>query len=895
MALHNGLSGQTFKSGFATHAISVFLSVLFPLLFLSGCSNNGSNVSVAISPSSAQSVMAGQTVKLTATVANDSKSAGVTWKLSGAGVLSAQTTTSLTYTAPSPVTSNSSVTITATSVSDTTKSASVSINLQAVTVSASPNSQTLEQGQTASLTATVTNDPGSKGVTWSLNGAGALSGQTASSVTYTAPASITAPSSATVTATSVFDTTKTASITINLSQPPVVATTSLPAGTTGTAYSATLAASGGVTPYTWSVSSGALPSGLNLSDGTISGTPTTAGTSSFTVQVKDAGNFTATASLSITINTAPLSIKTTSLPNGVVNSAYDATLQSSGGTPPVTWGISSGTLPGWASLNASTGVITGTPATSGTTTFTVKATDSSTPTPQTATQSLSITVNSVACSTGSESMLNGQYAFVLKGFDNGTGSGESSAQPALVGGVITVDGSGHVTAGAMDMNLDSGVQTNLSVSSGTYNIGSDQRGCMTLTTSAGATNYRFALANISSGVASTGHMIDFDTNGPFMSGILRKQTSSAFSTSQVTGDYAFGVSSIQNVANQNNGINGGKFAAIGVLNFSSGTVTGGEVDFNNNGQLDGSSTSWPSSPDSILSGGSYNVSASNGRGTLSFTPNGTSSAVTATIYVVSSSEILILGTNNPLTDSVFAGEAFQQSGTFSNSSLSGTVTAYQSSIGSSSGTIEVDLTSATFDGAGNLSSSTQIKNDGGNIVVKSLTSGTTYSVASTGRVLVSSSGSTASHPVFYLASSNKAFLLGPDSGVEFGMLEPQTSTATPNGTFAFGSYRADDPGGSFTSGVATFNSSTGAVNGSTDQNNNSNGEQPNQSFSNTFSMGTSPSGIGLIPSGCTIGGSTNPCSTVFLMISATRAAVIDATPGTQSNPQLDPNLEIADQ
>jgi len=70
----------------------------------------------------------------------------------------------------------------------------------------------------------------------------------------------------------------------------------------GKTYSRTLAATGGKTPYTWSVISGSLSSGLTLStNGAITGTPTSTGTSTFTVQVADADARTATAVLSITI------------------------------------------------------------------------------------------------------------------------------------------------------------------------------------------------------------------------------------------------------------------------------------------------------------------------------------------------------------------------------------------------------------------------------------------------------------------------------------------------------------------------------------------------------------------------------------------------------------------
>jgi methionine-rich copper-binding protein CopC len=90
---------------------------------------------------------------------------------------------------------------------------------------------------------------------------------------------------------------------------PTITTTSLPSGTQNVTYSAVLQASGGTTPYTWSILSGSLPAGLQLnsSTGAITGTPTSAGTSSFTVQVADANSNRATQTLSLTINAAPAS------------------------------------------------------------------------------------------------------------------------------------------------------------------------------------------------------------------------------------------------------------------------------------------------------------------------------------------------------------------------------------------------------------------------------------------------------------------------------------------------------------------------------------------------------------------------------------------------------------
>ena len=95
------------------------------------------------------------------------------------------------------------------------------------------------------------------------------------------------------------------SLVISAAGPPAITTTSpLPGGFVGVAYSQTLQASGGTTPYTWSVISGTLPTGLKLSSaGVISGKPTAARTSTFTVKVTAAGGLAATNKFSLTIST----------------------------------------------------------------------------------------------------------------------------------------------------------------------------------------------------------------------------------------------------------------------------------------------------------------------------------------------------------------------------------------------------------------------------------------------------------------------------------------------------------------------------------------------------------------------------------------------------------------
>lgn len=186
------------------------------------------------------------------------------------------------------------------------------------------------------------------------------------------------------------------SILINPASPPLITTTSLPGGTVGQAYSETLLATGGTGTLVWSLSAGSLPANLTLSSaGTISGSPTATGTSNFTVKVTDALAQSDTQALSIAVSAA-LTITTTSpLPNAKVGNSYNTTLQRSGGVSPFTWSVAPA-LPTGLSLNASTGKISGTPAagTAGTYSLTFTVQDSSTPTPQTASKVLSLTITS---------------------------------------------------------------------------------------------------------------------------------------------------------------------------------------------------------------------------------------------------------------------------------------------------------------------------------------------------------------------------------------------------------------------------------------------------------------------------------------------------------------------
>lgn len=193
---------------------------------------------------------------------------------------------------------------------------------------------------------------------------------------------------------------------------PLTDTTAVSAGTVGTAYTAGFTLSGGEAPYTWSQVSGQLPPGLALAssgapgqtDNELTGTPTTAGTYVFTMQVTDTLGDTASGQVSITIDPRPalkISEPGTCCSAGTVGTAYPGIgFAATGGQTPYTWTVATGQVPPGLAFHTPSSyqrhtfpgadiILIGTPTTAGTFNFTIKVTDSL---GDTATQSLSITI-----------------------------------------------------------------------------------------------------------------------------------------------------------------------------------------------------------------------------------------------------------------------------------------------------------------------------------------------------------------------------------------------------------------------------------------------------------------------------------------------------------------------
>jgi len=149
----------------------------------------------------------------------------------------------------------------------------------------------------------------------------------------------------------------------------------LPNATAGVAYSQTFTASGGTSPYSFSLVSGGLPVGMSMSSaGAFSGTPIVAGTYNFTVRATDLNGFTGDRAYSVIVSAPTITVSPASLPNATAGVAYNQTFTGSGGVAPYTFSLLSGGLPVGMSMS-SAGAFSGTPIVAGTYNFTVRATD----------------------------------------------------------------------------------------------------------------------------------------------------------------------------------------------------------------------------------------------------------------------------------------------------------------------------------------------------------------------------------------------------------------------------------------------------------------------------------------------------------------------------------------
>ena len=272
------------------------------------------------------------------------------------------------------------------------------------------------------------------------------------------------------------------SITVNAATITVNPAT-LPGGTNGVAYNEAIGASGGTAPYTYSLTAGALPTGVSLAGGTIAGTPTAAGTFNFTLEAQDANGDTGSRAYSVTIASATITVSPGSLPAATNGASYSQALTASGGTGPYDFNLTSGALPNGMTLSSS-GTLSGTPnAAAGTFNFTIEVTDAN---GDTVTQSFSITVNAATITVNPATLPGGTNGVAYNeaiGASGGTApytysltAGALPTGVSLAGGMIagtpTAAGTFNFTIEAQDANGDTGSRAyTVTVAAATIEIG----------------------------------------------------------------------------------------------------------------------------------------------------------------------------------------------------------------------------------------------------------------------------------------------------------------------------------------------------------------------------------------------------------------------------------------
>ncbi len=351
-----------------------------------------------------------------------------------------------------------------------TKSVSLTVNPPPLAITtASLTTGTVGAAYSQSLAATGGYSPYIWSVTGSLPAGLTLSGSVISG-TPTAAGITSLTLNATDSAVPPTVVSKVLSLTIN--PPPLAITTvSLPAGTVGAGYSQTLAATGGVAPYSWSLV-GSLPAGLSLNAGVISGVPSNPGTATITFRATDSAGtpVSATTTLSLTINPAPLNITTGSLASGTVGASYNQTLTATGGISPYGWSVT-GTLPTGLALGSS-GVISGTPSAAGTTNITITVTDSA-GIPVAAATVFSLTINPAPLAITTASLAAGtvgasySQSLASSGGINPCNWSMTGTLPAglilssagVISGVPTAAGTTNITFQVADFSLPAGFTT----------------------------------------------------------------------------------------------------------------------------------------------------------------------------------------------------------------------------------------------------------------------------------------------------------------------------------------------------------------------------------------------------------------------------------------------------
>ena len=741
-------------------------------------------VGVTISPTTA-TVAAGGRQQFLASVSGTTNNS-VTWSVSGSGCSGSAcgvVSSSGIYTAPTTIPTPAQVTVKVASVVNPTKFATATVTLASpVAVKISPTTAEVPAaGGTQQFTATVTGSTNTS-VTWSVTGTGCMGtscGTVSSTGRYTAPSTVPNPADVTVTATSAANTSKSASATVTIIPPVAVrvspATMQVVSGG-HQQFTATVTGSQN-TGVTWSLS-GSGCSGSSCGSITSTGLYSAPGTIPNPAQVKvtatsDADS-TKSGSAAVTV-IAPV-VVTISPTNATVAIGGQQQFQTkvTGSTnTAVDWSVSGAGCSGSGCGTISSTGLYKAPASVPSLPTVIVTASSQIDVSQSASATVSIVANL-------DAKLNGQYAFQFTGFDS---NGVYQAA-----GSLTADGAGNISAGLEDVNNAGGPATSVPFT-GTYNVGGDNRGVLTLSSAMGTQVFRFAL-NVT---GTKARFIEFDASGIRGSGELEKQDPSAFGVSLLKGAYVLRLAGKDSMD--------ARIGALGIFDFDgTGNILGGSLDVNDGGTL---------LPTFASFGGIYRV-ASTGRGIANLSiPGFAGGSFRFAFYVVSATKLLFISTdqlspNNPL----FGGPAELQSGApFLTSVLSGS-TVFSLS-GEEANTPQVILGGIWFDGVSQPFVHFD-ENAGGAVTANALTGAYAVGVNGPGTLNLDDSNGHSRVWYVYTIGPNHAFMMDASSAnVGMGELNPLTveppfSNADILGTYLLGSGEPLVSTTTLVSGVSAF-------------------------------------------------------------------------------------------
>jgi hypothetical protein len=529
---------------------------------------------------------------------------------------------------------------------------------------------------------------------------------------------------------------------------------------------------------TWALSGPGSLSSITTTSATYTGSMTAADTA--TITVTGVANPTEIASASLYMVPLP-TINTGTLPAGTIGTAYNGVVTISNGSAPFNWSVASGNLPPGItfSQNSLSSITFGgsptcpggaTTCTTQTYSFTMQAADVTSAITK---QAFSITVNGTSSSgSGNSAILKslagggvnnssvqGDYAFRFAGF--------SRQGMAAAAGSFTADGSGNIIGGLVDRTgISAGAQRAMGLT-GTYSIGANNLGVMTLNFADGTTA-TYAMAISADGSA---RFVEFDASAETLSGTngagdMKKQDASSLASVKVAGNYVFQLAGVDS--------QGARMAAAGAFTLNdAGAMSSGVADVNDAGTMANAPFT-----------GNFAQSTSGARtAEINFDPKANAGIVSGhlSLYPVSADEFFAIETDAAGQPLMVGSIVRQSAASFTSASFSGN--GIMQATGFSNGETQMIFGLLTVDattGAGALSAA-QLSGGGASEVNAKYTA----KVGANGRVsLGAAAGSVGTSPIVYLVGPNAGFVLGTDASVMVGWTQAQSTGTISAASFA---------------------------------------------------------------------------------------------------------------